>query len=94
MNALPTVYVLVGRWLKVNYQSRLDDLQQVFDTLFFDTKVVHDCVMGYSIENKCIARIELDKNGDVKEWLAMGPAATYQIQGLLAAMEYMWEVEL
>jgi hypothetical protein len=73
--------------------SRLDDLQQVFDTLFFDTKITYNCAMGYDIENKCIARVELDENGDVKDWQAMGPTATYQIQGLLAAMDYWWGVE-
>jgi hypothetical protein len=74
--------------------SRLEDLQQVFDNLFFDTKIVYDCVMAYSIDNECIARIELDEDGDVREWQATGPAATYQVQGLLAAMEYWWEVEI
>lgn len=73
-------------------ESRLEDLQQVFDELFFDTKIVYDCVMAYSIDNKCIVRVELDENGDVREWQAMGPAATYQIQGVLAAMRYWWEV--
>lgn len=74
-------------------ESRLEDIYMVFDDLFFDAKIVHDCVMGYTIDNKCIARVELDENGDVREWQAMGPAATYQIQGLLAAMKYWWEVE-
>lgn len=72
--------------------SHLEDLQLVFDELFFDTKINHNCVMAYSIDNVCIARVELNENGDVKAWQAMGPAATYQIQGLLAAMKYMWEV--
>lgn len=75
-------------------ESRLEDLYQVFEDLFFDTKIVHDCVMAYSIDNKCIARVELDENGDVKAWQAMGPAATYQIQGVLAAMRYWWKVEV
>lgn len=74
-------------------QSRLEDLYQVFEYLFFDTKIVHDCVMAYSINNECIASVELEDNGDVKAWQAMGPAATYQIQGILAAMRYWWEVE-
>lgn len=76
------------------YQSRLEDLQQVLDILFFDTKIVYDCVMAYSIDNKCIARVELDENGDVRDWQAMGPAVTYQVQGVLAAMEYWWKVEI
>lgn len=75
-------------------EPHLEDLQQVFDELFFDTKIVHDCVMAYSIDNQCIARVELDDNGDVKAWQAMDPAVTYQIQGLLAAMKYMWKVEV
>lgn len=75
-------------------QSRLENLYQVFDDLFFDSVINHDCVMGYSIDNKCIARVELDDNGDVKAWQAMGPAATYQVQGVLAAMKYWWEVEI
>ena len=74
-------------------ESHLEDLQQVLDELFFDTKINHDCVMAYSIDYKCIARVELNDDGDVKAWQAMGPAATYQIQGLLAAMRYWWEVE-
>lgn len=75
-------------------QSQLEDLKQVFDYLFFDAKIVHDCVMAYSIDSQCIARVELDENGDVIEWQAMGPAATYQVQGLLAAMKYWWKVEI
>lgn len=78
----------------MSYQSRLEDLQQVFDDLFFDTKIVADCVMAYSIDNICLVRVELDENGDVKEWQAMGPAATYQVQGVLAAMRYWWKVEI
>ncbi len=78
----------------MSYQSRLEDLQQVFDDLFFDTKIVYDCVMVYSIGNKCVARIELDEDGDVREWQAMGPEATYQVQGVLAAMRYWWKVEI
>ena len=74
-------------------QSRLEDLQQVFDDLFFDSVINHDCVMAYSIDNKCVARVELDENGNVREWQAMGPAVTYQVQGVLAAMRYWWEVE-
>lgn len=74
-------------------ESHLEDLQQVFDELFFDTKINHDCVMAYSIDNKCVARVELNENGDVEAWQAMAPAATYQVQGLLAAMKYWWEVE-
>lgn len=76
------------------YQSRLEDLEQVFDDLFFDAKIVYDCVMAYSIDNKCIARVELDDDGDVREWQATGPVATYQVQGVLAAMEYWWKVEI
>ncbi len=75
-------------------ECHLEDLQQVFDELFFDTKINYDCVMAYSIDNQCVARVELDENGDVREWQAMGPAATYQVQGLLVAMEYMWKVEI
>lgn len=78
----------------MNYQSRLEDLQQVFDDLFFDVAIVHDCVMAYSIDNKCIARVELDENGDVREWQAIGSAGTYQVKGVLAAMRYWWEVEV
>lgn len=74
-------------------QSRLEDLYQVFDNLFFDAVINHDCVMAYTINNVCIARVELNENGDMKSWQAMGPAATYQVQGVLAAMEYWWEVE-
>lgn len=75
-------------------QSRLEDLHQVFDDLFFDSVINHDCVMAYSIDSVCIARVELNENGDVKLWQAMGPAATYQVQGVLAAMKYWWEVEI
>lgn len=75
-------------------QSRLEDLYQVFDDLFFDSVINHDCVMAYSIDNTCIARVELDENGDVKAWQATGPAATYQVQGVLAAMRYWWKVEV
>lgn len=78
----------------MSYQSRLDDLEQVFDSLFFDTKIVYDCVMAYSIDNVCVARVELDENGDVKSWQAMGLEATHQVRGVLAAMEYWWEVEI
>lgn len=74
--------------------SRLEDLKQIFDNLFFDAKIVYDCVMGYSIDNKCVVRIELDEDGDVREWQATSPTATYQVQGVLAAMEYWWEVEI
>lgn len=74
--------------------TRLEDLEQVLDNLFFDTKIVYDCVMAYSTDNECVARIELDEDGDVREWQAMGPTATYQVQGVLAAMEYWWEVEI
>jgi hypothetical protein len=88
------VFASDGWWLKVGCQSRLEDLYQVFNELFFDLNIVHDCVMGYSIDNTCVARVELDENGDVKGWQAMGPAVTYQIQGLLAAMEYWWKVEV
>jgi hypothetical protein len=75
-------------------ESRLEDLNQVFDDLFFDSVINHDCVMAYSIDNECIARVELDENGDVKAWQAIGPAATYQVQGVLAAMRYWWKVEI
>lgn len=75
-------------------QSKLEDLYQVFDDLFFDSNIVNDCVMGYTIDGECIARVELNENGDVREWQAMGPAATYQVQGLLAAMKYMWKVDI
>ena len=56
----------------MSYQSRLEDLYRVFEDLFFDAKIVHDCVMAYSIDNKCIARVELDENGDARDWPAMG----------------------
>ena len=75
-------------------QSRLEDLRQVFGDLFFDAVINHDCVMVYTINSVCIARIELNENGDVKSWQAMGPAATYQVQGVLAAMKYWGEVEV
>ena len=75
-------------------ESRLEDICQVFDDLFFDAKIDHDCVIAYSIDNECVARVEFDDNGDVKAWQAMGPAATYQVQGLLAAMRYWWKVEI
>ena len=75
-------------------QSRLEDLKKVFDDLFFDSVINHDCVMGYSINNTCIACVELNENGDVKSWMALGPAATYQVKGVLAAMKYWWEVEV
>ena len=74
-------------------QSRLEDLQQVFDDLFFDSVINHDCVMAYTINSVCIASVELNDDGDVKSWQAIGPAATYQVQGVLAAMRYWWEVE-
>ena len=74
-------------------QSRLEDLYLIFDTLFFDSTINHDCVMAYSIDNECIARVELDEDGRIRNWQAMGSAATYQVQGVLAAMRYCWEVE-
>ena len=78
----------------MNYYSKLEDIQQVFDDLFFVTKIVADCVMAYDISDTCVARVEVDENGDVKAWQATGPAATYQVQGVLAAMRYWWEVEI
>ena len=74
-------------------KSRLEDLSQVFDNLFFDSVINHDCVMAYTINSVCIACVELNEDGDVKSWQAIGPAATYQVQGVLAAMRYRWEVE-
>ena len=75
-------------------ESRLEDLYQVFDDLFFDAVINHDSVMAYTINSECVARVELNEDGDVKSWQAMGPAATYQVQGVLAAMMYWWKVEV
>ena len=74
-------------------QSKLEDLKQVLDNLFFDSKIVDNDATAYDISNNCIACIRLNDDGTVKSWCATGPAANYQIQGLLAAMKYWWKVE-
>lgn len=75
------------------YQPRLEDLQLVFDDLFFDTAIKHNCVMAYNTDGTCVARVELDENGDVKDWQGVGPVATNRVQGVLTTMRYWWEVE-
>ena len=75
-------------------QSRLEDLQQVFDEMFFDSVIDGNCVKAYDIANTPIACIELNEDGSVKNWMAGGPVSTYKIQGVLAAMRYWWKVEI
>lgn len=74
-------------------QSKLEDLKEVFDDLFFDSKIDGNDAMAYDISNNCIGCIRLNDDGSVNTWCATGPAANYQIQGLLAAMRYWWKVE-
>lgn len=75
-------------------QSKLEDLKEVFDVLFFDSKIDGNGAMAYDISNNCIACIRLNDGGSVESWFAMGPAANYQVQGLLAAMKCWWKDEL
>lgn len=72
-------------------KSRLEVLQQVFDEMFFESVIDGNCVKAYDISNTPIARIELNEDGTIKNWMAGGPVSTYKIQGMLAAMRYWWK---
>jgi hypothetical protein len=62
--------------------------------MFFYSVIDGNCVKAYDIVNTPIARIELNEDGTIKNWMAGGPVSTYKIQGMLAAMRYWWEVEV